>query len=296
MKSQKADLLILLVTICWGSSYIFMKLGLNSIEEFNLIALRFGLAFVVAAIIFFKRLRHTNSITIKYGALLGFVLFGVFTSIMFGLKTTTISNAGFLVSLTVIFLPLIYVIVYKRKLQLSLIIGVCLAILGIGLMTLNSKLSIHPGDFLCILAALLYAIHILITGYAAKVTDALNLGIIQLGFAGGFGLIFSIIFETPTYPNSSNGWIAVLALSIVCSAFGFIVQPLAQKYTTPTRTGLIFALEPVFAALFGFLFAHETLSLKGYFGAALVLVGVVVSEWRGKRKKSLSTKNNRILQ
>jgi drug/metabolite transporter (DMT)-like permease len=262
-----------------------MKLGLESVEPFNLIALRFGFAFIAAVLLFFKRLRHTHLVTVKYGAVLGFILFAVFTSITFGLKTTTISNAGFLVSLTVIFVPLIYVIVFKKKLKLNLVIGVCLAVLGIGLLTLNSTLNVHPGDFLCILAALLYAVHIIITGSAVKITDSLNLGILQLGFAGGFGLIFSLIFETPSYPGSFDGWIAILALSIVCSAFGFIVQPLAQKYTTATRTGLIFALEPVFAALFGFVFAHEILPFKGIAGATLVLVGIVISEWKGKRKK-----------
>lgn len=285
MKPLKADFLILMITLCWGSSYIFMKLGLNSIEEFNLIALRCGFAFLLSAALFHKSLRHTDLKTLKYAALLGLLLFGVFTGIMFGLKTTTTSNAGFLISLTVIFVPLIYVTVFKKKLKLSLVIGVCLAIIGIGFLTLNSELRIYPGDFLCIMGALLYAIHILITDSAAKTTNTLNLGILQLGFAGAYGLFFSFLFETPKLPNTSEGWVAVLVLSIVCSAFGYVVQPLAQKYTTPIRTGLIFSLEPLFAALFGFVFINEILPFKGYIGAALVLLGVLVSGWHGSNKK-----------
>ncbi|OME78356.1 EamA family transporter [Paenibacillus sp. FSL A5-0031] len=285
MKPLKADFLILMITLCWGSSYIFMKLGLNSIEEFNLIALRCGFAFLLSAALFHKSLRHTDLKTLKYAALLGLLLFGVFTGIMFGLKTTTTSNAGFLISLTVIFVPLIYVTVFKKKLKLSLVIGVFLAIIGIGFLTLNSELRIYPGDFLCIMGALLYAIHILITDSAAKTTNTLNLGILQLGFAGAYGLFFSFLFETPKLPNTSEGWVAVLVLSIVCSAFGYVVQPLAQKYTTPIRTGLIFSLEPLFAALFGFVFINEILPFKGYIGAALVLLGVLVSGWHGSNKK-----------
>lgn len=262
-----------------------MKLGLNSIEEFNLIALRCGFAFLLSAALFHKSLRHTDLKTLKYAALLGLLLFGVFTGIMFGLKTTTTSNAGFLISLTVIFVPLIYVTVFKKKLKLSLVIGVCLAIIGIGFLTLNSELRIYPGDFLCIMGALLYAIHILITDSAAKTTNTLNLGILQLGFAGAYGLFFSFLFETPKLPHTSEGWVAVLVLSIVCSAFGYVVQPLAQKYTTPIRTGLIFSLEPLFAALFGFVFINEILPFKGYIGAALVLLGVLVSGWHGSNKK-----------
>jgi len=285
LKPLKADFLILMITLCWGSSYIFMKLGLNSIEEFNLIALRCGFAFLLSAALFHKSLRQTDLKTLKYAALLGLLLFGVFTGIMFGLKTTTTSNAGFLISLTVIFVPLIYVTVFKKKLKLSLVIGVCLAIIGIGFLTLNSELRIYPGDFLCIMGALLYAIHILITDSAAKTTNTLNLGILQLGFAGAYGLFFSFLFETPKLPNTSEGWVAVLVLSIVCSAFGYVVQPLAQKYTTPIRTGLIFSLEPLFAALFGFVFINEILPFKGYIGAALVLLGVLVSGWHGSNKK-----------
>lgn len=284
MKREKAEWLMIAVTLCWGSSYLFMQNGLNTIDEFNLIALRFGFAFLVTAALFFKHLRKTDFTAIRYGALLGFLLFCIFTCITFGLKTTTTSNAGFLVSLTVIFVPLIYVLVFKKKQHLSLIIGVCLSFIGMGLLTLNSQLRIYPGDFLCILSALFYAVYIVITGTAAKKSDSLNLGIWQLGFAGAFGLLFSFIFEKPSLPATLNGWISILVLSLVCSAFGFVVQPLAQKYTTPTRTGLIFALEPVFAALFGFLFAHEILPIRGYIGAALVLLGVVVSDWRGSRK------------
>ncbi len=290
MKQSRADLLIFTVTLCWGSSYLFMKMGMDSLSPYNLIALRFGLAFILTALIFFRQLRHLDWRTTGYGALLGLCLFGVFAFIMFGLQTTSTSNAGFLVSLTVIFVPILYWLLFRRALAGKQIVGVLLAVIGIGLLTLNGQLAIHPGDALCILAALCYAGYILITGAAARLTrSTLNLGIMQLGFAGLYGLIFSLIFEAPTLPHTGDGWLAVLALSVVCSAFGFVVQPIAQKYTTPTRTGLIFSLEPVFAALFAYWFEHEMLSVKGYIGAGLVLAGVVVSEWKlgggNKRKR-----------
>lgn len=286
MKPLKADLLILLVTICWGSSYLFMKNGLDSVPVFNLIALRFGLAFLVAAAVFAKRLRQVKLAALKYAFLLGLILFAVFSFILFGLKGTSTSNAAFLVSLTVIFVPMLSSIVLKVRIETKLVIGVILAILGIGLLTLNNQLSVNAGDPLCILAALLYAFYIMLTGHAAKTADALHLGIFQLGFAGGFGLLFSFLFEAPRLPSTLQGWGAVLILSIVCSAFGFIAQPIAQKYTTPTHTSLIFSLEPVFAAIFGYLFVAETLPLKGYIGATLVMLGVVIAEWKVNRTQS----------
>ncbi|WNS45473.1 DMT family transporter [Paenibacillus sp. MMS20-IR301] len=282
MKPLKAELLLIVVTMFWGSSYLFMKMGLGTLGEFNLIALRFGLAFILAALLFRKRLRSIDMRTVKYGALLGFLLLGVFTCITFGLKTTTTSNAGFLVALTVVFVPLLEVLIFRKKVAPPQIFGTILAISGIGLLTLNGSLKVQPGDLLCILSAVFYAVQILVTGKAVKTSDSLNIGILQLGFAGGFALVLSFIFEAPVLPSTLPGWIAILALGIFCSACGFIIQPVAQKYTTPTRTGLIFALEPVFAAFFGYWFAGEQLSLQGYTGAALVLLGILASELLGK--------------
>ncbi|ASA21347.1 DMT family transporter [Paenibacillus donghaensis] len=281
MKPHKAELLLIMVTMFWGSSYLFMKMGLGTLGEFNLIALRFGLAFILAGVLFHKRLRRVDARTMKYGAVLGFLLLGVFTCITFGLKTTSTSNAGFLVALTVIFVPLLEVMVFRKKVSPPQLFGSILAIAGIGLLTLNSALSIQPGDFLCILAAAFYAVQILVTGAAVTTSDTLNLGILQLGFAGGYALILSAIFETPALPSTLPGWAAILALGILCSACGFILQPVAQKFTSPTRTGLIFSLEPVFAALFAFWFAGEQLSLQGYAGASLVLLGILASELLG---------------
>jgi drug/metabolite transporter (DMT)-like permease len=282
MKPFKADLMLLIVTVFWGSSYLFMKMGLDTLGEFNLIALRFGLAFLLGATIFHKRLRRINLKTLKYGALLGFLLLGVFTCITFGLKTTTTSNAGFLVALTVIFVPMLQVLVFKNKVGFPQVFGSLLAIGGIGLLTLNASLTVQPGDLLCMLSAVFYAVQILVTGKAVKENDTLSIGILQLGFAGGYALVLSLIFETPTLPSSLPGWTAILALGILCSACGFILQPVAQKYTSPTRTGLIFSLEPVFAALFGYWFVGEKLTMQGYAGAALVLLGIVASELLGK--------------
>ncbi|WP_422656895.1 DMT family transporter [Paenibacillus sp. EC2-1] len=277
MKPLKADLLIFFVTICWGSSYLFMKMGLGTLGEFNLVALRFGLAFIVAAALFHRRLRHLNRKTFYYAMLLGLLLFLVFTAITFGLKTTSTSNAGFLVSLTVVFVPLISSFIYKKKIENKIFISILLALVGIAFLTIKLPFTFAIGDFLCMAAACFYAIHILVVGSAAQKVDTLNLGILQLGFAGVYGLIFSIIFETPVFPSTTDGWVAILALSLVCSALGFIIQVVAQKYTSPTKTGLIFSMEPVFAAMFGYWFADEIMDSNALIGAALVLLSIVVA-------------------
>ncbi|KZS48470.1 multidrug transporter [Paenibacillus glucanolyticus] len=277
MKPLKADLMILFITICWGSSYLFMKMGLDTLGEFNLIALRFGLAFILAAAIFYPRLRQVNLRTIRYAMLLGSILFIMFTALTFGLKTTTTSNAGFLISLTVVFVPLIHTFLFKKKIEKKLIASILLALTGIALLTIQLPFTFKIGDLFCIAAALCYALHINVVSSAAQKVDTLSLGILQLGFTGLYAFVMSFILETPVLPSTTHGWIAILVLSVVCSALGFILQTIAQKYTTATRTGLVFSLEPVFAAMFGFWFAHEIMNSVQYFGAALVFLSVVIA-------------------
>lgn len=100
-----------------------------------------------------------------------------------------------------------------------------------------------------------------------------------------------MLFETPTLPAAPSQWMAVLGLALICSAFGFVAQPMAQKYTTPEHTGLLFSLEPLFSALFAFLFLQETLSAKGYFGAALMMAGVLVASASPEKKAAQTAQN-----
>ncbi len=270
--------MMLVVTMLWGSSYLFMKVGLDSIQEFNLVALRFGIAFILAGAVFYKRMIRIDGKTLLYGFILGTILFSVMTVVTMGLKFTSISNAGFLFSLSVVFVPLLLAIFFRKKPEKKVVFGVGLAMTGIALLTLNHELTINSGDFLVILGALFYALQIIVTDKLTKNVDSITLGILQLGVAGAWGLLFSILFEKPHFPSTTESWAAIMALSIFCSAVGFIGQAVAQKHTTPTHTGLIFSLEPVFAALFAFIFVGETLAAKGYVGAILILVGVLAAK------------------
>ncbi|MBA9026094.1 drug/metabolite transporter (DMT)-like permease [Peribacillus huizhouensis] len=274
----KADFMMIMVTMFWGSSYLFMKMGLHSIQEFNLIALRFGIAFILAGIIFYKRLCKMDLHTFKAGFILGTILFLALTVVTIGLTFTSISNAGFLFSLTVVFVPLLIALFFRKKPEKKIVIGVLFSIVGIALLTLNQHLQISSGDFLIILGALFYAIYIIVTDKLTKNVDSITLGVLQLGFTGAWALLFSFWLEQPHLPTTSESWFSILALSILCSAVGFIGQTAAQKYTTPTHTGLIFSLEPVFAAILAYIFVDEVLSARGYLGATLVLIGVLAAK------------------
>lgn len=294
MKAQgKADIAMVVVTMFWGSSYVFMQMGLADLQTYNLIGLRFGIAFFLAASLFYSRVKKPDRKTILHAFGLGAILFAVFATITSGVKSTTATHAGFLVSLTVIFVPLLSLFVKQRP-EARVFATAGLAMIGIGLLTLTDTFHISQGDVLCIVGALCYASHIIVTGKWARQSDAIQLGVYQLGFTAAFGFVFSWVAETPQLPHTPEAWIAVGALSVLCSAVGFIVQTVAQQYTSPAHASLIFSLEPVFAAGFAFLVTGETLSVRGYIGAVLVLLSVImteldVSKWFRKRRPENAT-------
>lgn len=271
----KADFMVALIATTWGSAYIMMKFGLDTIPPFSLTALRFGIAFICIAILFAKELKQTTPRIIKKSAILGTLLFAVFAFLLHGMETTTASNAGFLISTTVVFVPLFHAILSRVIPDKKTIIGVIITIIGIALLSLQESLAFHIGDILCFAAALTYTAFILFTDVYSKDDDPLLLGIWQLGFTAALAIICTFLFETPTIPSNGAEWAAILGLALICSAFCFVVQPIAQAYTTPEHTALLFSLEPVSTAAFAYVFLHEVLNTQGMIGAALVLCGVL---------------------
>ncbi|WHY85739.1 DMT family transporter [Neobacillus novalis] len=279
MKLQlRADLMLLMITFFWGGSILLTKIGLDYLQEYNLISLRFTLAFLLSGIVFYKHIIKTDFKTVKYAFILSFILFIVYVFATFGTKYTSISNAGFLFSLTVIFIPILSSVFLKQTPGKKVVFGIVLSIVGVGLLTLHNQFKIGFGDLFCILCALFYAVHIMITGAVARHVNAISLGVLQLGFVGLFSIIFSIFMEKPKFPDNYESWIAILALSIFCTGIAFIVQIIAQQHTSPTHAGLIFTLEPVFSSMFAFVFTGETLSFRGYLGALLLLISVLIAE------------------
>lgn len=279
-KSVKADLMLLLVTLCWGASYLLMDISLRELPPLNLNAFRFLLAFALVAVIAFPKIKTVNRTTLKYSVLVGASLVAVYMGATYGIMYTSISNSGFLCALTTVFTP-IFAFFFKKEIpDRKLVIVVIMCTVGIGLLTLNEQFKPALGDILCIICAIAYAIDLLLTETAVKneEVDPFQLGVYQLGFTGVIMLILSLFLETPTLPHSPAVWGSALFLAIFCTGLAFIVQPIAQQYTTASRVGIIFSLEPVFSGAMAFFFAHEVLLPRGYVGAALMLAGIFIME------------------
>ena len=276
--------MLVLVTLCWGISYYLMDLALTDMDPFTLNAHRFLGAFAVAGLLSYKKVRNVNRTTLKYSLLVGAALVFVYIGATFGVKYTTLSNSGFLCALTVVFTPLIAWVFLRQKLDRKMTLSVVICFIGIALLTLKDDFSINlgnlKGDLLCILCAVAYAIDLLLTEKAVshKDVDAYQLGVFQLGVTGLCNLILAIIVETPHFPTTGNVWGAVIFLSIFCTGVAFVVQPVAQQYTSASHVGVIFALEPVFAGIVAFALAGEVLSPKSYFGAVLMIASIFIME------------------
>lgn len=277
MTQRKAEMLLASLILARSASFLFTKIGMESIAIFNLLGIRFTLAFLLLAALFWRRLIHCRARTVFRGMLLGGAFFSIMTAELMGLRTTSTSTTAFLENTAVVFVPLFEAALQRRFPDQRIVINVGVASLGIALLTLQSSLSLTQGEAFCILAAVLYALSIILTDRLSKRDDALMLGILEVGFMGLFGILAAFIFETPRLPSGGIEWGLILALAVVCTGFGFTLQPVAQNYTSSERAGLYCALNPVFAALLGSIFLHEQLGFRGVVGSILVLSAVAFS-------------------
>ena len=279
-KQVKADLMLLLVTAFWGVSYLLMDLALEEVGPFSLNAFRFLGAFFVAAICFFPKVKNVNKETLKYSALVGFALIFVYIGATFGVLYTSLSNAGFLCALTVVFTPVLDYLVFRKKPSKKLFIVLVMAFVGIALLTLTESLRPALGDILCLLCAVSYATDLLITerAVAHEEVNAFQLGVFQLGFTGLGMLILSLIFEGPDVPQTAGAWASVVVLSLFCTGAAFIIQAIAQQFTSASHVGVIFTLEPVFNSIVAFFIAHEILRPQAYVGGILLVASLLVME------------------
>ncbi|MEK4629184.1 MAG: DMT family transporter [Solibacillus sp.] len=275
----KANLLMVVVTMFWGLSYTFMVMGLEILEAYNVVALRCLIAFIIAGLIFFPKMLRVNKKTIGYAAIQGTLLFIVFALSLFGLKTTSAGNAGFILSLTVVLVPIFTSFLEKRLPSRAVSFAIVSTMIGIIVLTMKESLAFQIGDILVAIAAICYSIYLILNSKFTKNVESISYGVYQLGVAGVLGAIFTLTFETPQIPTTSIGWIAILGLGIICTAFCFVAQAVVQQYTSPTHTGLIFSLEPIFAALFAVIFLNEFITLQLLIGGSFILVGNLVAQY-----------------
>ena len=272
--------MLLLATGLWGISNCLTSICLNELQPLTLNAFRFITGFLVLGAIYFKRLRGVNKKTLRYSVLVGLSLVVVYAGATYGVMYTSVSNAGFIGAMTVLFTPLFEFILYRKKPGKKFSFALLLCLIGIAMLTLNETLKPALGDIICLLVPTFYAVDLMLTekAVADPEVDPLALGVCDLAVVGVVMLVLSLLVETPALPQSPKVWVSALFLGIFCLGVCLVLQSVYQKDTTATRAGLIFTLEPVFSAIFAFFLLGERLGVKGYIGAALMLMSLVVME------------------
>ena len=272
------DLMMLAATMIFGAMTIFSKQILAELEVFNMVALRFLIAFAACLIVFHKRYRKLDKETFLHSGVLGTFLFVSYLCMVLGCKYTTASNAGFMMSLVAFFTPLIILVqehIVPGRVQIASIV---ITIIGVGLMCLSPGLSLNKGDLICIMSAFFYSFQMLYTERYAHKHDPIVLGTLQLAFVSVYGFIFTFALEDSfRLPVSTAGWWQLLYLALGCGALGFIFQTSAEKLSPTSHTTLIYASEPVFVALFSFLMLGEQIGVRQMAGIVLVFIGVWIT-------------------
>ena len=260
----------------WGSTFFIVKDALSGIDPVVMVAYRFLLA--GALLLVFLLFRGTPLKTGWTRALfLSLILCGLYISQTVGLKYTTASNSGFITGLFVLFTPLLLLVLFKKKptIMEAAASGVSVA----GLWVLTGGLSdINFGDLLTIVAALTYALHVLYSDKFMKAgIDPYQISCQQFLLVGTLSLITALVFDLPLSIGSAKiAWVLVfLALAPTLSAF--VIQMLAQRFTSPVKVTLIFALEPVFAALFAWTLGDEQIVIHRALGGLLIVAALIIS-------------------
>ena len=277
MSEKAAKFLLASVILARSSSYVLQKIGLTDIDVFNLMGIRFLLAFFIMLLIFHKKLLRANRASVTAGFIVGAVYFVVMSFEVFSLKTCESSTTAFLENTAIVMVPLFEAFLLKKMPPSKTVVGFLMAITGVALMTLQgTSVSFSIGHILAIGAAVTYAAAIIITDRVSKKADALVIGIVQLGTMGSLSAIASFLFEAPHLPSEPMAWLAIILLALVCSCFGFTLQPVAQKYTSAETTGLYCAFGPLGAGLLGWLCLGEALSIFALIGAVLILLSIII--------------------
>lgn len=278
----RADLALIGIAFVWGTTFILVKEALNSVSTMLFLTMRFALATLALWFTFRGRGAHyprNRKRELGIGFAIGACLFGGYFLQTAGLRYTSASKAGFITGFYIVLVPVLNAMIYRRKPQASEAVGVAAATAGMALMTLNSlSFDIGFGDLLVVGCSIAYAFHIILLGHFSGTISYETLSINQIGAGALLGAMTFWWIETPHVTWTPAVIAALGVTSLLATALAFAVQSWAQQFTTPTRTALIFSLEPVFAWLASYLIAGELLTRRGVAGAVLILAGILIVE------------------
>ena len=281
-----ATILMAALVIARGTSFMFSKLLLTDMGPLSLLGIRFLLAFIIIFAIFFRYIKKAvkkDPNVIRISMILGAINFLCMASELIGLQYTTSSTCAFIENSAIVIVPVMEAFLLRRAPSWQIIVCSVLTMGGIALITVGSGFDgFGLGEFLCVIAALTFAIAIIINGRSSRIHDSFTIGLLTVGTMGFMAITAALVFESPHLPNTSEQWMMLIMLVLVCTCLGFVLQPVAQSRISIQMAGVMFGLNPLTAAVLGWIFMGEALGTAGVIGGLLIIVGIVGISLRGK--------------
>lgn len=272
-----SDIGLVYAAAVWGSTFFLVKDSLNFINPVTLVGYRFLLAALILGGVLAALKKNIFS-HFKEGFILGIFIWLLYIPQTVGLLYTTAANSGFITGLFVAFVPLLSFILFRRVPSIARIIAVLLSVVGLYLLTGGLK-TLNIGDLLTLITAMAYAFHILVAGvYLNRKIDPYIVTFQQFLIAGVLSIISALIFGQSLSVQTAGSLWVIIFLAVFPTLIAFAIQMIAQQYTAPVKVAIIFALEPVFAAIFAWTLGGETFKLVNAVGGLFIVSAMIVSE------------------
>ena len=274
--NPRADLGLIFIAAIWGVSFTVVKWSLLDSEPLANVCFRMAICALVLGILA-RRKGKAHFKTIKNGVILGILLAANFAFLTVGLKTTSASNTAFLASTFVIFVPFLSFLLYKEKITAKSWFASFVSLIGLWFIS-GGVSGISKGDIFILIAAVAGSCHIILVSKMSGEDIFEPFGLSFYQYAVATILIFLLILANGYrfHLGGMNNIIFLAVIAVIGNAFTIVGQLFAQKYMIATKAALIFALEPVFAALFAWSFGGEMMGLTAVFGGGLIVLGMVI--------------------
>jgi len=273
-----ADLALLAVAAVWGLTFATVQRALEAAGPFSFLAARFALAAVALGVVFPRRVLRVSRGAVAVGALIGVWLTLGYALQTVGLLYTTASRSGFITGLSVVLVPVLSFAVSRVRPRVTSVAAVVLAASGLYLLTKPQAAGMNVGDVLTLGCAVAFALHIVTTERVAPRHDPVPLAFCQIVTTAIICTALMVAWEGPRLPLTAWTISALAVTGVLATAAAFSVQMWAQRRTSAAHVAVIFAAEPVFAALFAWIIQHEVLGAVGFAGGALIVVGILVAQ------------------
>lgn len=283
-----AIVLLILTTVLWGTSFIITKNLTQDVPIFFYLGLRFLIAFF-GFIPFFPHLKNLNRKIFVMGLVTGLMYFGGIVFQTYGLQsiTTTAGKTGFITGLSTIIVPFLTWIGFKKRPHIRIWFAIILSIAGMAFLLLESESGLFIGDILVLICAFFFAIYIVFNDKYVRLVDVYLYSIIQVLIISASSFLCSFIlgenYDLLSYQLPF--WLIMAYMGIAVMTLTILFQNWSQQYQGPTQTAIIFTLEPVFAALFGFLIGNEILSIFSWVGCGLIFIAIIITVVRSNNTK-----------